>query len=345
MVGAGHRPGRGAVLRAIGLAASIAAVILVVRSVDVAETGRLLAAANPMPIAACLFVVAAQVTLRSVRWRLLLPAPPAGARIPLRRIVPVLLIGYLGNAVLPARLGEPIRAYLVARRERLDAAEAFGSVVLERVVDTATLALIVFGAAWAVGAPAWVVQAGAGAAIVAGGVLLALLTVGLTPIARRGVGLAARLPGHDRALPLAARVMDFARGVDRLSRSRAIVVAACLSAACWALDATTFLLVARAVGTSISPATAMLISGITVLGTAVPSAPGYVGTYDLAAAATGVALGLPASAALAVAILSHVITVVPTAVGGGISLLALDARLGRLASAAEIEDGASPVGT
>src|ERR1035437_6684545 len=146
-------------IRLVGLLVSVAAVWLVAHSVDLGACATVLSHANPIPLAACLGVIATQVVLRSVRWRLLLPSPPAGGRIGVSRIVPVLLVGYLGNAVLPARLGEPIRAYLVARREELDAVEAFGSVVLERVVDTATLAVVAFVAAVAVNAPSWIVQA------------------------------------------------------------------------------------------------------------------------------------------------------------------------------------------
>jgi len=113
---------------------SVVAIWVVLRSVDLGSCATVLSHANPIPLAGCLAVIATQIVLRSIRWRLLLPSPPGGGRTRVARIVPVLLVGYLGNAVLPARLGEPIRAYLVARREDLDAAEAFGSVVLERVV-------------------------------------------------------------------------------------------------------------------------------------------------------------------------------------------------------------------
>jgi uncharacterized membrane protein YbhN (UPF0104 family) len=68
-----------------------------------------------------------------------------------------------------------------------------------------------------------------------------------------------------------------------------------------------------------------------VLSTAIPSAPGYLGTYDLAASFAAAALGVPESEALALALLAHVVTLVPLAVGGVASLLALNVRLGRLA--------------
>lgn len=319
-------------LRLVGLLVSVVTLWLVVHSIDLGACAEVLSRANPIPLVACLAVIATQVVLRSVRWRLLLPPPPGGGRTNLRRIVPVLLVGYLGNAVLPARLGEPIRAYLVARREDLDAVEAFGSVVLERVVDTATLAVMAFVAAVAVNAPSWIVQATAIAAVIGTAFTGALVLVGpgrLVRLTRRAVG---HLPVAARAEPIPRRLDDFARGIDRPSRSGAVVAAAVVSAACWILDATTFWLVARSIDAPVSPAAALLIGAVTVLGTALPSAPGYVGTFELGAATTAQALGVAAAPALALAVLAHAMTVLPTASGGAVSLLAMNARLGRLAT-------------
>ena len=328
---AGGRRGSLAI-RLVGLLLSVVALLLAVHSVDLGACATFLSRANPIPLALCLAVIAIQVTLRSVRWRLLLPSPAGGGRIRIRRIVPVLLVGYLGNAVLPARLGEPIRAYLVARREELDAVEAFGSVVLERVVDTATLAVVAFVAAVAVNAPSWIIQATGLAALIGCGFTAALVVVGPGRLVRLTRRLVAHLPVAARAEPVLKRLDDFARGIDRPSRSSAVVVAAVVSAACWILDATTFWLVARSIGAPVSPAAALLIGAVTVLGTALPSAPGYVGTFELAAATTAQALGVSAAPALALAVLAHAMTVLPTAGGGAVSLVAMNARLGRLAT-------------
>jgi hypothetical protein len=132
-----------------------------------------------------------------------------------------------------------------------------------------------------------------------------------------------------------------------------VVVAAVISAVCWGLDATTFWLVAQSIGVPVNPASALLIAAVTVLGTALPSAPGYVGTFDLAASTTAQALGVAAAPAVALAVLAHAATVLPTAGGGAISLVAMNVRLGRLASdaaaaeaaAATLPAGASADGT
>jgi glycosyltransferase 2 family protein len=325
-------------IRLVGVLISVAALWLVARSVDLGACASVLGHANPLPLIACLAVIAAQVVLRSIRWRLLLPPPPVGGHTAVVRIVPVLLVGYLGNAVLPARLGEPIRAYLIARRERLDALEAFGSVVLERVVDTATLAVVAFVAAVAVNAPSWIVQATGVAAVIGIGFTAALVVVGPGRLMRLARAVVGRLPVAGRVEPVMRRLDDFARGIDRPSRSGAVVVAAVVSAVCWGLDATTFWLVAQSVGSPVSPAAALLVAAVTVLGTALPSAPGYVGTFELAAATTAGALGVAAAPALALAVLAHAMTVLPTATGGGVSLIAMDARLGRLASDAVVAE-------
>ena len=325
-------------IRIIGLLVSVVALWVAVRSVDVGATATQLSRANAIPLLLCLAVISTQVLLRSFRWRVLLPAPRNGGRIALERIVPVLLVGYLGNAVLPARLGEPIRAYMVARREDLDAVEAFGSVVLERVVDTASLAVIACIAAVGVGAPEWIVRATGIVAVVGcvGTAVLALVGLGaLVRVARRLVG---RTPFATTLEPILSRLDAFAIGIDRPSRSTDILLAAIVSAGCWLLDGTTFWLVATSLGISVSPAAALLVAAVTVLGTALPSAPGYVGTFELAAAATAQALGVAASPALAMAVLAHAMAVLPTAAAGAISLVAINARLGRLAKdAAEAE--------
>jgi uncharacterized membrane protein YbhN (UPF0104 family) len=104
------------------------------------------------------------------------------------------------------------------------------------------------------------------------------------------------------------------------------------------LDATTFWLAGRAIGVSMSPAAALIVAAVTVLGTALPSAPGYIGTFELAAATTAGALGVSAVPALALAVLAHALAVLPVAAAGAVSLAAMNAGLGRLASEAASAD-------
>ena len=97
-----------------------------------------------------------QAVLRTFRWQALLPLRDRRSAVPAPRVGMAMLVGYLGNTLLPARLGEVIRAALIARIEEIPSAAALGSVLLERVTDVFVLALLGLGAAAAVAAPSWV---------------------------------------------------------------------------------------------------------------------------------------------------------------------------------------------
>ena len=99
---------------------------------------------------------------------------------------------------------------------------------------------------------------------------------------------------------------------------------------------------AQSLGVDLSPAGAMFVAGITVLGTAIPSAPGYIGTFELAASAAARSLGVPPDQALAFALLVHALTVLPLALGGAASLVWIGVRFGDLAETAGRTD--EPVG-
>ncbi len=313
-----------------GLLISAAAVWFVLQTVDVGEAVAVIGRANPGWLLAIIGVVAVQSVLRAWRWSILMPARDDGTRVSGWALLPPMLVGYLGNTVLPARLGEPMRAVIASRRERIGTTEALGSVLVERLVDIAMLALVAFAAALIVAGPAWTIQllGVAAAAGVAG--MIVLLTVGLDPVLRLAdrLGLAKRPAIRD----LAAR---FVATLGGRSRRAALLAAAGMSIVAWLLDAGSFWLAAQAVGVDLAYLAAAVVDGVSVLGTAVPSAPGFVGTFELAASGTARALGVPGAQALAMAVVVHVMTLLPLALGGAISLAAMGASLGEVAHAAE----------
>lgn len=318
-------------LTIIGLLISLVAIYLVLRSVDVRQTLDTLARAQAVPVLAALPLIAAGIALRSVRWQRLLARD---AFVPVLRIVPVLLIGYLGNAVLPARLGEPIRAYVLARREGLSSAQVFGTALLERIVDLATLAVMAFVVALTLHVPAWVVQLMGIAALGGGGVVIFLAWVGLEP----PVAALRRVIGGDTGLRkgLVAALERFARGMGGQAQRLPIGQAVALSVPIWLIDGTICWLVAQSLGLGLALSAALLVTGVGALGTSVPSAPGYIGTYELAVSATARGLGVSPEGALGLALLLHATTLLPIALGGAVSMLTLgDGNLLALARAAE----------
>jgi hypothetical protein len=223
----------------------------------------------------------------------------------------VLLIGYLGNAVLPARLGEALRAAVLARRERLSTAETLGSVLIERIVDTMTLAAFALTVAFAVGLGERFATVG----LIAIAVGIAAVIV-LTAAPR----LVAKLQ-----IPMLARVRDAAlailRGAQVKDRPLTIAAAAGLSLVAWILDAAIYLLVARAIGIDLPVHAAVVISAVAALSTAVPSAPGFIGTLELAISTVAQAFGVEPAASLALAIVVHAVALVPISLAGVVAAI------------------------
>jgi len=312
----------------------LVALFLIIRSVDLSTSWQILTHAAPMPLLVVFGVIAMQVGLRSWRWRLLLGSGAEGQEVPLRRIPGPLLIGYLANAILPARLGEAVRAGVLGRREHLSFGGVFGTVVLERIIDTVSLALLVSLAAALVGAPAWLTSIGlllSGLGLLA---LVLLATIGLEPLLAVSAPLFRLMPAS-LSVPLLSAARRFIAGIRIRDRRRASLLAFGISIACWGLETASFWLTAYALGFSLDPAGALLVAGFTVLGTAIPAAPGYVGTYELAVVTVARALGVAAAPAFAYALLVHLITFGPLIVGGAVSMVALDIRVADLSTAAQ----------
>jgi uncharacterized membrane protein YbhN (UPF0104 family) len=308
----GRPMGRTGLLIGIGLFLSVGAAWLAIQGVDLDMTLEIIGRSDVVWLAVAVGVIACQVILRSIRWRLILPES-AGGRVRVIRILPVMLVGYLANAVLPARLGEGVRAVLLARRESLSTAETVGSVVLERALDLLTLAILGSLAAVAIG------LAGDSVIVVVIGLVVAAGAVALLAFAPRLVaGVRWRRLAGVRAL--LDRLLS---GADITGRLPTIGAALVPTVASWLLDASIYWLVARSLGVDLSPLAAVVLSAVAVLSTAIPAAPGYVGTYELAAAGAARALGIDPATALAFALVAHALTVIPIGLAGAVAAIAM----------------------
>ena len=100
-----------------------------------------------------------------------------------------------------------------------------------------------------------------------------------------------------------------------------------MTALAWSIDTVLYSVAARALGIQLGPTQALVIVAAASLGTIIPSAPGYIGTFELAASAAGAAVGLSTGSALALAILIHLLTLVPLSAAGVISAFMIGADL------------------
>jgi uncharacterized protein (TIRG00374 family) len=281
------------------------------------------------------------VWLRALRWRHLTNAI---APLPLASLYRATAVGFLANNVFPLRLGELVRAWALARDQRLGVAPVLGTIVLERVIDglvVIALAMVIFGVrgsrsgdALAVGIPLLF-----GALLPLGAVLLMRFR---PEHATRLARFAARrlLPGRTGA-SLEDIVRRMSEGLGSLQGGRHLWWVALHSVLIWAvLGVVPFLAGFAALGIDLGPPRRALAASYVVLtavgiAVALPSAPGFFGPYHLAAREALARFGVPEEAALALGTLSHALMWVTTSALGLLVLRGRTPQLDELAEAAE----------
>jgi uncharacterized protein (TIRG00374 family) len=304
----------------LGIAISVLSLYLVLRQVDLAAVGRVLGSAAPGWVAGVTACIAIDVLCRTVRWQGLL------APIQRVRFVPVLgylLVGYLANNVLPARLGELVRSHYLGDRENMSRATTLGTIVVERVVDTAVLVAIASAAILLLHVRG----------VVASAVLVGLGITGLLIVGLAAALVAHRLPYADRAVAAVERwpsVISLAGrlrgGLAVAGRPRTVAVAVGWSVVAWSATVVGFAAAGHAVGVELTWGQAALLAAGVSLATAIPAGPGYLGTFELAAVQIAAVFGVGSDPAVALAVLVHAVILVLTSAGGAVALLLLGWR-------------------
>ena len=300
-----------------GLAISAAFLAITVSRVDLGETARALTGAAPGGILLAIVLVLVELTIRAERWRILLHP---SAQVPLRSAFAYLTIGYFANAVLPARLGDPARAYLAGRSFGISSLVTLGTIVVERVSDALTILLVVLVAGIVV-APGS--QLAGSAAVLTAVAVIGLVAVVVVGIVMLRSGFLDRGPGR-RMWAVVARVGE---GAAVLRRPRGAALILGLTIVPFGVAVGTFGAVAGALGLPLDPVEWAFVLGVLALSTAIPAAPGSLGTYEFAGVTALGILGIGSSQALAATVLIHVIAALPPALLGLAATLILHVRV------------------
>jgi len=300
---------------ALGIAISVAALVLVARSVDIPTAWEVMRTAQPAWLLLLVAFVSIDLLTRALRWRVLLA--PVG-RVRYLDSLGSLLVGYLANNVLPARLGEFVRSHDLGERTGLSKSTILGTIVVERVVDTLVVVAIA-----AVAILVLSVRGIVASAVLVGLAVTLLLVVGIA------VGLAAhRLPGADRVSAFINRwprvhglLVRLRTGLAITRNVRVMAIALALTLVSWSCSVLGFASAAQSVGIEPTIGQAALLAAGVNLATAVPAAPGYVGTFELAAVTIAASVGIDRESALAFAVLVHAMSLLITSIGGAGALL------------------------
>jgi uncharacterized protein (TIRG00374 family) len=277
----------------LGVSVSALCVWLSMRDVHVSEVLSALRGANGLGFVAVMAVTLLGFWVRAVRWRWFIEA---GRPLGIPSLFSATMIGFMANNVLPFRLGEFIRPWALARRERLSKTTLLATIVVERAVDMLTL-LGIFGVTMLVHPIAESTEAGR--LVQWGARVLVTLCVGLTlfviavernrRLAQALVGLVTRpLPGSAGAR-VGAMLERFIEGLGLFRDVGRLSVVFALSFAMFLCFACALAISLWSLGIDLPWYAGLVMLVITAIGIMVPAAPGYIGTLNIACTA-GLAL-------------------------------------------------------
>lgn len=297
---------------ALGLLISIACLAFIVHKVDFDQVWQAFQRFEWRYFAAGIACLAFGYFMRILRWSKMLNA--AGAQVGVRECASPFLGSIALNNVLPLRLGDVVRALVFPTSIGVSRMTSTSSLFMERLVDLMTLIVCLSASLFLnqhLDAPTWVKQTALSLAIAG--------TVALVAIFLLSGAIARRLNKHRSGI--LRMLAGLLQGFDAMSRPPVLATLFSLSVLVWLGEAGLFYNLLIGFGLDATPTAAMIIMAIATLATLVPSSPGYVGPFHLAAFAGIALLGGSNDQAASFAVLSHLGLWVPTTLAGAIAIV------------------------
>ena len=320
------------------LALAVGLLFLFLRNADLDKVVTSVRAARVDYLLASLALTAVTYLIRAERWQYLLaPLGPTRFMTVLRTTV----IGFAASAVLPARAGEVIRPFLLARREGLSATAAFATVIVERILDLVAVLLLlaVFLLWFDPGVEAR--DSRLFSAIRYGGLLMTPVAIGTLAVMFFMAGHPERLHAWilkvERVLPsrlaamLAKLAQTFAEGFAVVRSPLRVLAALGWSLVLWISIAAGIWAVAVAFGIDMPFTGGLLMLAPLVVGVAVPTPGGVGGFHEAFRLGATSFFGADNDTAVGAAIVLHAISVVPVVIVGLIFIIQDGLKLGGLA--------------
>ncbi len=297
----------------LGLAIGVGALWVSLRGVTSDAVFSILADIGFAPLGASLIAYLTNIGLRGLRWYILLKG---GFDRPFA-VSQTFYVGYAVNNVLPARLGEFFRIEYAHRRLRLPRGYCAGALLVERVLD-----LVCLGIVLALGMALLPTADAAGLSDLAhvGWIFAAMLATAIVLTAlvimtgsRRSHATGTSDPAPEgimrRAAALLHHEIEHAQASLRAHDPRDMLVLCELSIVIWSLEGVTLYLLGISLGLTIPLSGIALVVFVASLATLVPSAPGYVGSFQLAFVVALSLVGIPPSASVTAATLQQVVNI------------------------------------
>jgi glycosyltransferase 2 family protein len=295
----------------VGIPLSGLLVWLAARGIDAGALWQAILDADLMLIALATAAIAVIYSIQAARWRTI--ARDAGT-LPWRTYLRMIIASVAVNNVIPGRPGEVARGYWLARALRIAQGRALSTVFVDRSCDVVVL-VVALGATYPfVPHHSWLSRVLLGGAVLGAALILLVLAARLWVAMGGSSTRWYRLRGSW----VGRQTYALTHGTATAANRRTLATAYALTLASWCTWALAAWLVARSVGIHLSAVEVVFVTCVINLGAAVPSSPGFIGTFQwLSVASLGV-FGVGRTSAFAFSILMHAIWYVPTTLAGGI---------------------------
>jgi hypothetical protein len=309
----------------VGVLISVVFLWLALNGLHLSEVWEALKTANLWWLIPGVAVYFVGVWARAWRWHYLLKPIKS---ITTSAMFPIVTIGYMGNNIYPARAGEVLRAFILRRKEGVPISASLATIVIERIFDGVVMLMFVIfnlnGLAALTSDSGFVGSIRAVAlwgALAFAAALVVFLLAALFP--HQSLGIYHRfaeplLPPRFRS-PITRLLVSFWTGLEALRSPAGVFMVFATSVVIWLLETAKYWFVIHAFDFSAYTGGffgLMLMNGIVNLATTIPSAPGYVGTFDAPGIAVLTAYGLDRTIAAAYTLTLHAALWLPITLAG-----------------------------
>lgn len=322
-----------------GLIVGAVFVLLALRKVDFGQMAHAFLSADYYYLIPPVLILFFSLFLRTLLWRCLI-APIR--KLDLGSLFTSLIIGYSANVIMPARLGEILRAYVLSKKRNVSASATLATIVMERVIDIFALLAFMVLAVFIHPFPNWLKDSGY--ILLAGSLGLFAVLIFL----KKATAVSETVLGHIlRYFPqrVQHRVRDilerFVSGIMPLLHWYDYVSVGFLAVIIWSCYGIIFYFTLHAFGFvgayNLPWSASLIVLVITSIGIVIPSSPGYMGTYHYLCQISLTMFGVPAGPALSFAVVVHAINFLPVMIVG--LMLAYWEGVGIMRVQAQTEEG------
>jgi len=311
----------------IGIAVSALLLYLAARNVRLAEILPLLGQVNYFFLALAGACALLAVWLRAWRWRYLIPNSQSMKTV---NLFSATMIGFMGNNLLPLRIGDLARVYIAAKKENIAASAMLATVVIERLLDVFAILAMLSVIFFHMPLPRWIANGFLIMLALGGAAWLALFLM-RSRADLLCAWLARFLPSR-YAGQITGLVQSFLEGLAAMKSSKNLILAVMLSIPIWTAYALGTYAALKACAIDAPFSASWVVLAFVGIGVSLPSAPGFFGTFQFFTVAALALYAVDHQQAFGFSLLHHMAQYIPVTLFGWILLIKEQMSLGDLAA-------------